>query len=223
MVGIPKGYLKFAGWSLGIGGLMGFAGQLIHIGDTPGSVDKIPRFLDIAVNTHVLLAWASIFVLMGLPAIYLRQAAKLKTWGWIGFPLLFVGMMLEIFHGPLQVMGYPIIYSSVSNEAVLNTVNDQVSNMTEMAHYPAAYSWFIPIIPGIFLGLLILGIATIRAKVLHKGYGIFALVVLVLLGGGMSAPDLPTFALVHLVFVMFGVKLAFEKKTDVPAEEQLAA
>lgn len=223
MFSVPKGYFRFAGWSMLVGGLMGFSGQLIHIGDTPSSLENIPGFLQIAVNSHIWLAWASIFLLMGLPAIYLRQAEKLKLWGWVGLPLLFIGMTLEIFHGPFQILGYPIIYSLVNSDAVLTTVNDQVMNMTHVEQYPMMLTLFVPIVPGIFIGFLLLGIATIRARVLHKGYGIFTLVVLVVTIGGMSAPDVPFFSLVHLVFFVFGVKLAFEKKVIVPTAQQLAA
>jgi hypothetical protein len=51
---IPKGYLKFSGLMLLIGGIMGFTGQLVHLGDVPASVEEIPEFLQGAVNIHVL-------------------------------------------------------------------------------------------------------------------------------------------------------------------------
>jgi hypothetical protein len=223
MIHIPKGYLRFGGWALLIGGLMGFSGQLIHIGDTPATMKDIPNFIDTAVNTHVWLAWATILLLMGLPAIYLRQSEKLKKWGWIGFPLLFVGMILEIFHGPFQILAYPIIYNMVSSDAVLNTVNDQVNNLM-VDDYPLTLLVLIPLMPGIVLGLLLLGISTIKARVFHKGFGIFTLVVLVLMMGGMFMPeDINTFSAVHLIFVAFGAVLAFEKKAAVSIEEHVAA
>ncbi|WP_373231496.1 hypothetical protein [Cohnella sp.] len=219
---VPKGYLRFGGWSLLIGGLMGFSGQLMHIGDTPEKLGDIAGFVETAVNTHVLLAWASILILMGLPAIYLRQAGKLKVWGWVGLPLLFIGMILEIFHGPFQIMGYPIIYSLVSTEAVLNTVNDLIMNMM-VDEYPLTLLVLIPLLPGIMLGLLLLGISTIKSGVFHKGLGIFTLVVMALLIGGMSMPDVNVFSAIHLIFVAFGGVLAFEKKAGVTVEDRVAA
>ncbi|TJY39601.1 hypothetical protein E5161_18685 [Cohnella pontilimi] len=50
-----------------------------------------------------------------------------------------------------------------------------------------------------------------------------ALVTLALLIADMFTPDLPFFSLIHLMVMLFGVKLAFEKKTDLSAKEQLAA
>ncbi len=216
---IPQGYLKFGGWALLIGGLMGFSGQLMHIGDTPGTMGDIPDFIEKAVNTHVWLAWASILLLMGLPAIYLRQAGKLKSWGWVGFPLLFAGMILEIFHGPFQILAYPIIYNLVSSDAVLMTVNDQVNNLM-IDDYPLTLLVLIPLLPGIIFGLLLLGIATIKTKVFHKGLGIFVLVVLgILIAGMASQTGLNTFSAVHLIFVAFGGVLAFEKRETVRSDE----
>lgn len=218
---VPKGYLRFGGWSLLIGGLMGFSGQLMHIGDTPEKLGDITGFVETAVNTHVWLAWASILILMGLPAIYLRQAGKLKVWGWVGLPLLFIGMILEIFHGPFQILAYPIIYSLVSTDAVLNTVNDQIANLM-IDDYPLTLLVLIPLLPGIVFGLLLLGISTIKSGVFHKGLGIFTLVVLALLVGGRSMPDVNVFSAVHLIFVVFGGVLALEKKAAAAVKEHVA-
>ncbi|MFC5703086.1 hypothetical protein ACFPVX_17490 [Cohnella faecalis] len=208
---IPKGFLKFSGWALLIGGLLGVIGQLIHSGsDTPESLEVIPAFLDKAVNIHVLLAWSSIFILMGMPAMYLRQAGKLKWWGWIGFPLLFVGMILEIFHGPVQIMAYPIIYSDLATNAeTLAIVNKHVNElMTDQ--YPLSLLVLIPLMPGLFLGLLLTGIGTLRAGAMPKAAGWFTIGIFALLVAGMFLPaSIPFFAAIHLVFVLFGALLAF--------------
>lgn len=50
MVVLPKGYLKFAGWSLLIGGTAGIIGQLLHLEDAPASIEEIPHFVQGAVN-----------------------------------------------------------------------------------------------------------------------------------------------------------------------------
>lgn len=210
ILAIPKGFLKFSGWMLLVGGTMGVAGQLMHVGDTPASLGAIPDFLQAAVNTHVLLAWASILLLLGMPAIYLRQAQGLKKWGWIGFPLLFIGMILEIFHGPVQILAYPIIYDGVADAGALTTVNDHVNNLM-VDDYPLALLVLIPILPGIVFGMLLLGIATLKARTFPKWLGILVLVVLAVLIGGRMLPNINVFPLVHLVFACFGALLAFEK------------
>ncbi|MBW5448741.1 hypothetical protein GE107_22120 [Cohnella sp. CFH 77786] len=222
MIALPKGYLKFAGWTLLIGGAMGVTGQLLHIGDTPATLEEIPGFLSTAVNTHVLLAWASILILMGMPGIYMRQGEGLKKWGWIGFPLLFMGMILEIFHGPFQILGYPIIYDHVKDAETLKVVNNQINNLM-VDQYPLTLVVLIPIIPGILLGLLLLGIATIKARIFPKWLGILTLVVLVILIGGIAVPTINVFPAIHVVFALFGGILAFGKGEAATFEARAAA
>ncbi|MCH6265411.1 MULTISPECIES: hypothetical protein [Neobacillus] len=212
---IPKGYLKFSGIMLLLGGIMGFTGQLIHLGDVPESVKDIPDFLKSAVNIHVLLAYASTFILMGLPALFLKQSSGLKWWGWLAFPLLFTGLMLEIFHGPVQIIAYPIIFDFVHTSADLQHVSDLLNNMA-VDKYPLQLAIFIPLVPGILLGLLLLGISSLKAKVLPKAPAIFLLVVLAIQIVSFIVPvhihllEI-SFAYIHLVFVWFGGVLAFNK------------
>lgn len=213
---IPKGFLKFAGFMLVLGGIMGFTGQLIHIGDVPESVDSIGSFLQTAVNTHVLLAYASTFILLGLPAIYLRQASGLKWWGWVSFPLLFIGLMLEIFHGPVQIIAYPIIFDSVQTEAEIQAIANLFNTMN-VEEFPLQLAVFIPIVPFLLIGLLLLGIATLRAKVLPKSAGIFVLIVLAIQIISFIVPvhihllEISS-AYIHLIFVFFGSLIAFKKE-----------
>ncbi|PFN96106.1 hypothetical protein COJ85_24860 [Bacillus sp. AFS076308] len=224
MITIPKGFLKFSGFMLLLGGIMGFTGQLVHLGDVPETVKDIPEFLKGAINTHVLLAYASTFILMGLPALFLRQAASLKWWGWVAFPLLFIGLMLEIFHGPVQIIAYPIIFDFVHTAKDLQHVTDLLNNMA-IDQFPLQLAVFIPLIPGIFIGLILLGISTYRAKVLPKAPAIFTLVVLVIQIIGMIVPihihllEI-SFAYIHLIFVWFGAILAFEKAKTISIQEE---
>ncbi|PLS09540.1 hypothetical protein [Neobacillus cucumis] len=223
MITVPKGFLKFSGFMLLIGGMMGFTGQLIHLGDVPETVKDIPDFLKGAVNIHVLLAYASTLILIGLPALFLRQSAGLKWWGWIAFPLLFIGLMFEIFHGPVQIIAYPIIFDFVHTAKDLQHVSNLLNSMA-IDRFPLQLAIFIPLIPGIFIGLILLGISALRAKVLPKAPAIFTLVVLVIQIIGMVVPvhihllEI-SFAYIHLIFVWFGTILAFEKATTSSVQE----
>lgn len=209
---IPKGFLRFSGWALFIGGILGVIGQSIHAGDVPESVAAIPSFLNQAVNIHVMLAFSSTFLLLGLPGFFLRQSKGLKKWGWVGLPLLFIGMMFEIFHGPVQIIAYPILFDSIKDEAALKVVSDHINNMS-IDKFPLQLAVLIPIIPCIFIGLLLTGLATFKAHVLPKGLGITALAVLAILIIGKFIPlqifDY-SFSLIHVVFTYFGATLAFE-------------
>jgi hypothetical protein len=223
MTAIPKGYLTFSGIMLLLGGIMGFTGQLIHLGDVPASVKEIPDFLKGAVNIHVLLAYASTFILLGLPAIFLRQSAGLKWWGWLAFPLLFLGLMFEIFHGPVQIIAYPIMFHSVHSEAQLHEIGRLLNDMA-INQYPLQLAVFIPILPGILLGLLLLGISTLKAKVLPKAPAIFVFIVL---GIQILSFIVPihihlleiSFAYIHLIFVWFGTVLAMGKSGKSSTQE----
>ncbi|MFC5451685.1 hypothetical protein [Paenibacillus aestuarii] len=209
---IPKGFLRFSGWALFIGGIMGAVGQVIHAGDVPESVAAIPSFLQQAVNIHVMLAFSSTFILLGLAGFFLRQSQGLRTWGWVGFPLLFIGMMFEIFHGPVQIIAYPILFNSIHDAAALKTVSDQINNMS-IDKFPLQLLVLIPIIPCIFIGLLLTGLATYRAQIFRKSVGLAPLIVLAILVIGKFIPlhifDY-SFSLIHVVFAYFGATLAFE-------------
>lgn len=214
MVTIPLGYLRFCGWMLLIGGTAGAIGQVIHVGDVPESLEDIPHFLAVAVNNHVLLAYASTFILMGLPGLFLRQAAGLKLWGWISLPLLFIGLMFEIFHGPVQIIAYPILFGDIHSVEALKIVSDKVMNPDPSA-YPLMLLIFIPIVPCILLGIFLLALASYKARILSRGPAVFSFFVLAVLISGFFIHNSlfdHIFALVHLMFVWFGVDLAFEQK-----------
>jgi len=221
MLVLPKGYLKFAGWSLLIGGVAGIIGQLLHLEDAPASIEEIPHFVQGAVNNHVLLAWSTTLILLGIPAMFLRLAEKLKLWGWIGFPLLFIGMMLEIFHSPFQIFAYPIIFDLVKDEATLKAVTEQINN-TRADIYPLTLTVLIPMVPGIILGILLLGIATIHARVLPRWVGIVSLAALGVAIAGMVFKA-NTFPLILLIFAVFGAVLAFERKPALLAKAKTEA
>ncbi|WP_284642865.1 hypothetical protein [Paenibacillus silviterrae] len=214
MISVPQGYFKASGWLLLTAGIMGFTGQIVHLEDVPDSVAHIPEFLQAAVNTHVLLAYASAFLLMGLISIYLRQAARLPKWGWASFPLLFLGLLLEIFHGPVQIIAYPILFKGITTEEQLKTVSDAIMNLDPSAH-PLSMLVFIPIVPFLMLGLLLLGLATLKAKVFPKAVGLVTLIILAVCLAGFPLMHLRVFAIsfgyIYLAFGVFGAVLVFEK------------
>ncbi|MDR6884662.1 hypothetical protein [Bacillus sp. 3255] len=210
-VSISPTYFRLSGIAIVIGGLMGAAGQLIHAEDTPASVADIPSFVSFAVNTHVLLAWASTLLLLGLPAVYLRQAAMLRWWGWLGFPLLFIALMFEIFHGPVQILAYPIIFHDVTTSEQLQAVSDQINNLA-IDQYPLQLAVLIPIVPFLFLGLILTAAGILQTRMLTKGPGIFLCVVIgiTVLSQFIHIHLLEvSFSYIHLAFVYIGAALAF--------------
>lgn len=210
---IPKGFFRFSGVVLLIGGLMGTTGQMFHAPDVPDTVADIPDFLPMAVNLHVLLAWSSTLILMGLPGLFLRQATGLRKWGWAALPLLFIGLMFEIFHGPVQIMAYPYIFDHIQDETGLKQFADYLNEMA-IDRFPAMLSVFIPIMPGVFGGLILLALSILKAGILPKGpaVGIFAVIALFIAGRFIHIHVLEiSFSYLHLMFVWLGAILAFEK------------
>ncbi|MGM0881715.1 MAG: hypothetical protein ACQEXQ_11870 [Bacillota bacterium] len=226
MFQVPQGFIRISGWLLLVAGIMGFTGQIVHLEDVPESLAHLPEFLQTAVNTHVFLAYASTLLLLGLSAIFLRQAGKLPKWGWAALPLLFIGLMLEIFHGPVQIIAYPILFGDIETEEQLKVVSDQITNMDPTA-FPLSMLVFVPIVPFLMIGLLILGLSTLKARIFPKALGIFTLVVLVVCVTGFFFMHLRVFAIsfgyIYLVFGAFGAMLAFEKRERVPASSELTA
>ncbi|MDF2961319.1 MAG: hypothetical protein K0S39_3054 [Paenibacillus sp.] len=220
MFQIPVRFFKLCGWSLFIGGVMGMLGQILHAPDVPGSVASIPEFLKLAVNLHVLLAFSSTFILLGLPAVFLRQASSLRWWGWLAFPLLFIGLMLEIFHGPVQIFAYPLLFGSIKTEDQLKVVSDQINNMI-VDEFPLQLLVVVPMVPFLLFGFLLFGISMLYARLLPKGCAIFILIVLALLVCGNFIKH-PVFdysvALVHLIFIWLGLILAFERLEEQPVQ-----
>jgi hypothetical protein len=212
MIHVPANYVRFCGWLLMIGGAMGVAVQVVHAPDVPASIEEIHHFLSMAVNVHVLLAYASTFVLMGLSGIFLRQASGLKLWGWLSFPLLFIGIMLEIFHGPVQILAYPILFGSVDTPAQLQAVSSQINNFN-IDQFPGQLAVLIPIMPCMFIGMILLSIATLKARILPKGPA-FALLFALFCSVAYFIVPIHFFGLsfsyVYLAFAWFGVSLAFE-------------
>lgn len=222
-VSISPKYFRLSGLAITIGGLMGATGQVIHAEDAPATVADIASFVPFAVNTHVLLAWASTLILLGLPAIYLRQAAKLRWWGWLAFPLLFIALMFEIFHGPLQIFGYPIIFHDVTTPEQLKSVSDQINNLA-VDQYPLQLAVLIPLMPFLFIGLILTAVGIIRARVLPKGPGIFLSVVIVL---GVLSQFIHihlleiSFSYIHLAFVYIGATLAFSRNATSTSSQHI--
>lgn len=111
----------------------------------------------------------------------------------------------------------------MSSVDVLNTVNGFVNNLM-IDDYPMTLLVLIPLIPGIMLGMPLLGVAAYRAKVFHKSVGLFAIAVGVLLIVGKLLPgNINTFSACHLAFAVFGAALAFEKRAGANAGEESAA
>ncbi len=138
----------------------------------------------------------SYLIVLGLPGLYLRQADKAGILGLISFVLLFVSLIAVTVVEYTYVATVPI--------AVLQL--------------PPPLPFHVPFPIFVLLGMIVFGIATIRAGVLSRVVGIAFFVNVVVLLIGFVVPPLliPGFALSNLGIFVGGIELIRNKA--VPAQ-----
>ena len=102
---------RMAGGILLLGAVLLLLGS---VGVVPlGSVGQANRFG--WVLTHVMMLFGGVALLLGLPAVYLRQSAEAGWLGLLGFFLLFVGFLTIGFFVPaVQTVLLPWVYDKAS-------------------------------------------------------------------------------------------------------------
>lgn len=162
------------------GGILLVGAVLLLLGSVAvlplGSVGQANR--SAWVLAHLLLVLGGVAILVGVPAIYLRQSAEVGWLGLAGFFLLFVGFLTVGFFVPtVQTVLLPWVYDKASCALgchLLSTTDG-----------PPLYWWLYTIDQlSTFIGLILLGLATARAAVFPRGAGYL------LAAGGLLA--LPT-------------------------------
>lgn len=204
----PYGFYRFSGWLLLLSGLLTIAIQYVHLEDVPADLKQMDYFVDVAVWTHIGLLLSFAMFLMGFVGLYLRQAAKLQWWGWLSFGLLFLFVVLDLLHAPIQIFGYPVLFDDVATEEQLQRASELVMRIG--AEGPGVFLMMLTM-PFVLVGTILMGIAMLKAGVLPKGPAIATLasVVLIVLPYGPVTKYL--FPLQYAVFVWYGAVLAFEK------------
>lgn len=113
--------------------------------------------------TYLLIVFGLLFVAAGLPAIYVRQAKQAGKLGLIGVSLTFFALLL--------LMG-----NSLTTGILFSYVASVAPNLTH-ASFPPVLGVIFPITLLMFtLGPILLGIATMRARVLARGASILLIV-----------------------------------------------
>jgi hypothetical protein len=194
---------RLSGIALLIGGVLaaiGNVGQMFN--DNPLSPLWIPVSLAIAIGL--------LLVLLGLPAVYVRQMRRAGTLGLIGFVLFFLACVL--FGG-----------SSGLTDIVLLPWVTQLAPVGLNNPTLAFILFFLVAKLLIIIGSIVFGIATLRAGVLPKGSAILLLVgsVLFIVGGRIHAvPYLDYFGevLFFLSFVWFGFALLALPRNEMERE-----
>lgn len=212
---------RLSGISLLIGSVLGVIGSLLDTmlyfgtNPTPQQTLSIP----FAIDSSLFLAWA-LLLSLGLPGLYLRQAARAGVLGFVGFVLLFLGMMLAgLGFAIVQLTIFPYLAESAPK---------LIPSSNGTGPLVGALLWWI--VPGLSLavGNILLGIATVRSRVFPRLAGILLIVAAVLSVMGnlpitSSFGDIMTLAsnlVLFVAFAVFGSTLVARGKESVVALER---
>ncbi|MBD0383757.1 hypothetical protein [Paenibacillus sedimenti] len=211
MVNVPQGFFRFSGVLMIISALIGGVVMMLHLDDTPASLQELPHFLTLAVWSHVWLFIGIGMMLVALPALFLRDVNGLKWWGWLAFGLMFVSFFFDACHAVLQMFDYPVVFQGIDNDAKLKEVSEMV--MKVQMGMPG--NFFMAISgPTLLLGTLLMGISLFTAKGVSRRPAIATLVLFVALLGMFFAPEWYIKILLtcyYLHFAWYGAGLVFER------------
>lgn len=180
----------------------------------PGHNTTASQYLSLPwlLVTLVIIIGSLLFVI-GLPGVYLRQAARAGTLGIIGFILLFLGILLEgATFSTIQITVLPWLA--------------QVDPKLLEGHLPVGV-FLVLIVSGLMhiIGAILLGIVTIRTRVFPRWTGVFLIVAGIALL--LTLPPLPnildalietiSFIAFSLAFLMCGYTLIAKEPGTVEA------
>ena len=153
--------MRTAGVILLFGAVLTFVGSLAEIpADRVGSFNR-PAW----VLIHLLLVLGTAALLLGLPALYLKQADGVGVIGLLGFALVFVGFLgIGFFVATAQTILLPWVYDKAS--CTLGC------HLLSTSDGPPLYGWFSLIEAlATFVGLILAGLSTARAGVFPASAG----------------------------------------------------
>lgn len=200
--------------ALVVGGLIGAAGQVFHPAD-PAGPDQLPQYAQASQPLHLLLYFAVMLILLGLPGVYARQSDKAGLLGLVGFLLLFFGLpFTDLLHSVVDFTILPALVAQAPDLAmpVLTAAFEEPSwAVLQMLGFPL-----------LGLGVIVFGIATIRARVFPRwtGWLLLAVPVVGIVGRFVPIPpDIgtsPDGALFYLALVGLGYALIMVDRRAAP-------
>jgi hypothetical protein len=194
-----KTLYQLSGFSLVLSALLLLIGLILHPVDTGVTTVKDPLIL----ASYLLGFFAVLFTLLGLPGVFLRQAERAGLLGLLG--MLFTSFGVAILDGTHSVISFavlPILATSPATAAQLVSLDTAIQQ--------GLLGTLVTIgAPMAFLGLLLLGIATLRAGIFPRWVGIVLIVVVPLIPLSFIVPilsnvgfELPYFAFAAAGFVL---------------------
>ena len=163
MEGTNKMLYRLSGVSLLLGGALGALAQLIHPADPQGPADW-PQYAQAGQPLHLMLYFAVMLVLLGLPGMYARQSDKTGLAGLAGFLLLFFGLpFVDLIHSVINFSILPSVVAQAPDQA-MDVINAAIADPA----WAILQSLGFPLLG---LGVIITGITTIRARVFPRWTG----------------------------------------------------
>lgn len=181
--------VRWSGRLVVLGGISIAAYMLLHPwAERVGDVATTPRWL----ASHGFHLLAALFLLFGLPALYLCQRSKTGVAGAVGFALAFLGTALFSGTG----MTSTFLWSAVAAEAPTFVAEDggMFNHILAVGPIVATRVLFV-------VGFVWFGVVSLRAGVLPKGASLLVVVGTVLL----NAPTRPVGPVPWVVSVAGGV------------------
>ena len=173
---------RLSGLALILGSALGMYAQLFHPAD-PETAADLPRYAQAGMPIHLLLYFGVMLILLGLPALHARQSDKTGALGLAGFLLLFFGL-------PLVDLIHSVVFANVLETLVAGTSPDQALALLTTAF--STQPWVTLEMLGnplLGLGILLFGIATIRARVFPSWNGWLLIGALILNFGANFLPQ----------------------------------
>ncbi|MBI1878113.1 MAG: hypothetical protein HYR94_07790 [Chloroflexi bacterium] len=207
---------RLGGVAVLVGGVLGALSEALHPADPEGPA-TLAEYARVAQPVHLLMFVGVILLLLGLPAVYVRQSHKAGILGLVGFVLLFFGLSLVAL--PHSVIDFDLLPTLVAQ------VPDQVMPIM-MAEAEDPFVAFMGMIafPTLLVGTVLLAISTIRARVFPSwpAWLLLGAVALNLIENLIfNVPGVEVGAvLFYLALAGFGLSLLTDKATKAAAFNQ---
>lgn len=200
---------RLGGIAVLAGGVAGALSEALHPSDPEGPAALV-AYAAATQPVHLLMFVGVIGLLLGLPAVYVRQSQKTGIFGLVAFVMLFFGLaLLALPHSVVDYSLLPTLVVKVPDQvfAIFTESGDPIAAVMGMLASPAAA-----------LGAILLAIATLRARVYPAwiAWLLLASPVITFIGNNfMSLPGAePGPVLFYLALAGLGWSLLTERETS---------
>ncbi|RDU38895.1 hypothetical protein DRW41_04890 [Neobacillus piezotolerans] len=205
-------FFRVSGAFMVLGSIAAVIGHLLKP-QPPVSNNGIAVFISESLHSDTLLIIGVPVVLLCMAAIFIKQSEKLSLWGWAGYPLMFIGLLVvDLIQPVIRLAAYPYVLADVNGEKeifqAVTTIYDQE---------PFGFLNFLLLLS--LIGPLWSAVAFWKAKT-YPGW--LPLMLALLVPVFIIAPLFGFFnfpAYLYVVFTLFGIRLITDtlKKQSAPS------